>query len=116
MTVQECYQLMEGDYEGVLGRLLKTERIQKYLQKFKDSDDYSNMLTALRGADYETAFRMSHNLKGNSMNLGFTGLQASSSELCEALRGGAPTIDIGGMVSAVGIEYDKVIAAIQQLS
>lgn len=115
MTVSECYQLMDGDYEGVIGRLMKDERILKYLLKFKDGTDFMTMLQALEEEDYETAFRMSHNLKGISLNLGFTGLQISSSELCEALRGGKPAIDITELLKSVKQEYDKVNAAIEKL-
>lgn len=115
MTVKECYDFMGGDYAGVSSRLMKDERILKYLLKFKDSTDYQTMLDALAKEDYETAFRMAHTLKGVSLNLGFGGLQRTSSELCEALRNGKPEGDITGLVKAVEEEYVKVIAAVAQL-
>jgi HPt (histidine-containing phosphotransfer) domain-containing protein len=115
MTVQGCYEMMDGDYTGVIGRLLKDERIQKYLLKFLDAKDYQEMTEALEQENYEVAFRASHTLKGLSLNLGFTGLQRTSEELCEALRGGKPDIDIAPLVSAVGEEYEKVISAIKAL-
>ena len=33
MTVRECYEAMGADYEDVLGRLRKDERIQKFVLK-----------------------------------------------------------------------------------
>lgn len=115
MTVQECYERMDGDYTGVRDRLIKEERIEKYLRKFLASTDYQDMQEALAKGDYETAFRASHTMKGLSMNLGFTGLQKSSGVLCEALRGGKPEGSIDDMLQAVEQDYIKVIGAIKML-
>jgi HPt (histidine-containing phosphotransfer) domain-containing protein len=116
MTVKEGYEQFGGDYEGVTRRLMSDERILKFLLKFKDMPDYQQMMDALKQEDYELAFRLSHNLKGVGLNLGLTGLQKESHDLCEALRGGKPTVDISGMVAAVEEEYNKVIQAINALS
>jgi HPt (histidine-containing phosphotransfer) domain-containing protein len=116
MTVSEFYDQIGGDYAGVKGRLVNDERILKFLMKFKNTSDYAQMMEALGKEDYETAFRMSHNLKGVGLNLGLTGLHKESDILCEALRGGKPSVDISGMVSAVEKEYNKVIDVIQALS
>lgn len=115
MTVQECYALMNGNYEDVIGRLMSEERIVKYLRKFAAEDDYTALSSALDEKRYEDAFRHVHNLKGMSLNLGITALAESGSTLCEALRGGAPTVDIEPMLVAVKQDYDKAIAAISQL-
>jgi HPt (histidine-containing phosphotransfer) domain-containing protein len=116
MTVKECYEQFGGDYEGVSRRLMTDDRILKFLMKFKDMPDYQQLMDALKQEDYELAFRTSHNLKGVGLNLGLTGLQKESHDLCEMLRGGKPTADISGMVSAVEEEYNKVIDAIKMLS
>jgi HPt (histidine-containing phosphotransfer) domain-containing protein len=115
MTVQECYEAMNGDYEGVKGRLLTDERIQKYLTKFLNSIDFQQLLDSLKSEDYEVAFRMAHNLKGVGLNLGLSELQQNSSVLCEALRGGKPQVDISDMLEAVQQSYDKTVGAIKQL-
>jgi HPt (histidine-containing phosphotransfer) domain-containing protein len=115
MTVQECYEQMNGDYKDVAGRLMSDTRIEKYLRKFLDTKDYQELLDALEREDYETAFRAVHTLKGLSMNLGFSDLKKSSEELCESLRGGKPHTDISKMVEAVKSDYQNVISAIQQL-
>jgi HPt (histidine-containing phosphotransfer) domain-containing protein len=107
--------MMAGDYEGVSERLLKDERIAKFLRKFLADKDYDELMSALGEKDYETAFRASHSLKGLSLNLGLTGLQKASETLCEELRGGAPAADITPMQYAVEEEYQKVVSAIGML-
>jgi HPt (histidine-containing phosphotransfer) domain-containing protein len=115
MTVQECYESIKGDYEGVKGRLLTDERIQKYLVKFSNATDYQQMVDAINQEDYELAFRMSHNLKGVSLNLGITQLQKTSEVLCEEFRNGKPKNDITGLLDAVTDEYNRTIDAIRSL-
>ena len=34
MTLQECYAALEGDYQGVLGRLTSERMVQKFVLKF----------------------------------------------------------------------------------
>jgi HPt (histidine-containing phosphotransfer) domain-containing protein len=106
---------MQGDYEGVKGRLLTDERVKKYLLKFADATDYQQMVDAINQEDYELAFRMSHNLKGVCLNLGITQLQKSSEILCEEFRNGKPQNDITGMLQAVTEDYQSTISAIKGL-
>ena len=115
MTVKECYDAFGGNYEEALTRLMKDERIAKYLGKFRDATDYAQFLEALDKEQYEDAFRYMHNLKGVSLNLSMTRLGKESSELCEAFRGGKPTVDITDMLAAVKREYDTVIDAVSKL-
>jgi HPt (histidine-containing phosphotransfer) domain-containing protein len=106
---------MNGDYEGVKGRLLTDERIKKYLIKFANATDYQQMVDAIEQNDYDLAFRMSHNLKGVSLNLGITQLQKTSEVLCEEYRNGAPQNDVTGLLQAVTDAYNQTIDAIQGL-
>jgi HPt (histidine-containing phosphotransfer) domain-containing protein len=107
--------MMDGDYEGVSERLLKDERIAKFLHKFLADKDYEELVQALGEKDYDTAFRASHSLKGLSLNLGLTGLQKASETLCEELRGGVPSVDVTPLQYAVEEEYQKVVTAIGML-
>ena len=40
MTVKECYEKMGADYDSVMGRLRKDERVQKFLLKFLNDKSY----------------------------------------------------------------------------
>lgn len=116
MTIQECYAMIGGDYEGVVGRLRKDERILKYLNLFAAGNDYELIVNALNAENYEEAFRNVHNLKGVSLNLGLTPLHKTSDVLCEALRHGKPEMDITGMLNDVKETYDRVVAVLKELA
>lgn len=115
MTTKECYEMMGADYEDVLGRLMNEKLVKKFLYKFADAKDMGELQNSLKAQDYETAFRMAHNLKGVCANLGIKKLGASSSELCEELRGGKCTDRVEPMMAAVQADYDMTLAAIRQL-
>ncbi|HJJ47717.1 MAG TPA: Hpt domain-containing protein [Methanocorpusculum sp.] len=114
MNVKEFYTTIGGDYEGVLSRMMKDERIEKYLGKFLESPDYQSMHDAIDAKNYADAFRFTHNLKGIALNLGLTKFAAVSSDLCETMRPGvAPKVDITGMLAAVDAEYAHLVAEIK---
>lgn len=115
MTLESLYQTIGGNYAEVLERLMKPERITKYVKRFATAEDYAQLTDCLNKKDYAEAFRHVHDLKGVSANLAFTDLFTASSALCEALRNGPPTIDIAPLVAAVDAEYARVIAALAQL-
>ena len=117
MNMKECYDGFGGDYEGVLSRLMKEERIIKYTGKFVNGNDYQLIVDSLAAGDKETAFRNVHNLKGVSLNLGFTPLHQTSDVLCEALRPGNPPVadaEVERMLADVKAAYDKVVAALKE--
>lgn len=114
MTLQECYEAMGGDYTGVMGRLMKEDRVTRFLGKFKDDSMLEPLETSLAAKNYEEAFRAAHNLKGVCQNLGITKLADSSSELCETMRNGEPTIDITPLLEAVRNDYAVTIQALEQ--
>ena len=109
MTLQEFYKEVGGDYDGVMGILMKEERIYKYLFKFEGSDDFSCMNDAIAAENYEDAFRYSHNLKGVCLNLGLGALATTASELCEKFRHGAPEEDVSKLQEIVAANYENVI-------
>lgn len=116
VTLREFYDMVGGNYDDVVGRLLMEDRIVKYLKKFKDSSDYDQMIAAVEKQEWDVVFRMSHNLKGMCQNLGLDRLAGVSSELCEQVRHGAPTVDIKPYVEATTEEYDKNVGAIGLLN
>ena len=117
MDMKECYAKFGGDYEGVLGRLMKEERIIKYAGKFVKGNDYQLIVDSLDAGDMETAFRNVHNLKGVSLNLGFTPLHQTSDILCEALRHGNPPVapeEVSRMLQDVKAAYDSVVSVLKE--
>lgn len=115
MTVQEFYQQINGDYEGVLQRLMDDERIRKFLNRFPEEKLYEQLNEAIAQEDYAGAFRCAHSIKGVCMNLGISVLQKSSSELCEALRDGKKPANLNELYEAVKEDYGHVIRGIEQL-
>lgn len=113
MTLQECYQRMEGDYAGVLGRLAKEERIKKFVLRFLDDPTFRALCEAKGREDYEAVFREIHTLKGVSQNLGFAKLYQASFAMTEAVRGGIKLED-ESLFDAVQLEYGRTLAAIEE--
>ena len=116
MNIKECFDSFGGDYDGVMGRLRKEDRIVKYAGKFVSGEDYQLLLDALAAGNKDDAFRSAHNLKGVSANLGFTPLYNTSDVLCEALRPGNPPVEdseIERMLQDVKDAYAKVVTALK---
>lgn len=113
MTLQEFYASIGGDYEGVLGRMMRKESmVQKFVLKFLKDDSFNTLLHALEAADYDEAFRAAHTIKGVGQNLGFTALFESAGELSEALRGGKAPED-PALFQRVSDDYRRTVEAIQ---
>ena len=90
MTLKECYAALGGDYDEVIGRLRSERLVQKFVLKFLNDGSYDLLRSSLEAGDREEAFRAAHTIKGICANLAFNTLLASSEELTEALRNGAP--------------------------
>ena len=115
MNLKECYEAFKGDYEDVMTRLPREASVIKFLRKFKDNTDYGEMLSAAEAGDYERVFAASHNLKGMAANLSISQFNKSVAEVCEAVRGGTPTVDITPLIEKSKADYEMTIAAIDQL-
>mgnify|MGYP004543659983 FL=1 len=114
MTVKECYESMESDYEGVLGRMGSEGLVRRFALKFPDDPSYLNLEKAIQEQNVEEAFRAAHTLKGVCLNLGFDRLYKVSAELTEKLRGR----ELNGYEALYGKvqdEYKNTIAAIRKL-
>ncbi|MBS7261406.1 MAG: Hpt domain-containing protein [Treponema sp.] len=112
MQIEECYRLMGADYDDVLSRMMTNQRVYKFNKKFSENSDYKNLIESLSQNDFETAFRMAHNLKGMCLNLGYKELFEVTSVLCEELREGNPKGDIKEMMDNVTVKYEKVLKGI----
>lgn len=115
MTIRECYNMMDSDYDDVIGRLMNDKLVYKYAKKFATLVDYDELCKSLENKDYVTGFRMAHNLKGVSANLGFTALYKATSALCEKIRDGEPKEDVSGILDEISEKYKVVIDGISQM-
>ncbi len=115
MTVQECYQQIQGNYENVLKRLKTDERIVKFLELFLSDTTYQKLSEAVNTKNYREIFKCVHDLKGMALNLGLTALQKAAESLCDAVRYGEPSVDIYPLYEEVTKEYQKVTDTIQRL-
>ena len=64
MTLKECYEALEGDYEGVVARLRSEKMVQKFVLKFLNDKSYELLEASLKEENYEDAFRAAHTIKG----------------------------------------------------
>lgn len=115
MTVVEFYELTQGNYADVIGRLRKDERILKYLRMFLADDSYQGLCESVNAKEYRKAFEYAHNLKGVCANLGIGALFHAADRICEELRGGNPGSELSGMLEDVIEEYEKTAEGIKQL-
>lgn len=107
---------MHGDYEGVKGRLLKDERIAKFVRMMPKDENYSLLQKSMEEKDYKTAFRAAHSLKGVSINLGLTPLAESAAALSDALRDGEPAPGADSVYEQVQKDYEMVVGIINRFS
>lgn len=114
MTLKECYTALEGDYEGVLGRLRSEKMVQKFVLKFLNDKSYELLKTSMESGNYEDAFRAAHTIKGVCQNLSFTKLYESSHILTENLRAGYGA-ETDELVRRVDEDYRQTVAAIEEL-
>ena len=114
MTLQECYEKLNADYEGTLGRLCSEKLVEKFALKFLADDSFELLAESMEAGNYSDAFRASHTLKGVSLNLGFTKLYEASEALTEALRdGGRPENE--ELLQKVREEYQRTVDLLQEL-
>lgn len=112
MTIQECYQALEGNYEEVLGRLYSEALVKKFVGMFLADQSFALLTGSMRDKNYDEAFRGAHTLKGVCQNLAFTKLYQSSHELTEALRN--KEIDKSlELLAQVELDYAQTYAAVK---
>ena len=116
MDLRECYAQLGGDYEAVMGRLRQEERVMKFLRLFPADENFQVLTQALEKEDWSAAFRAAHSMKGVALNLGFTALAKSASDLTECLRPGTPEGDPAPLYGKVEEDYKKTLAAIETLT
>ena len=117
MSLETCYNALEGDYQTVFNRLNKNERIiKKFVLKFLEDPSYDLLEKSLKEKDYKEAFRADHTIKGICQNLSFTRLYTSINLLAETLR--SETIDMESLpelVQTVEKDYQITVDAVRAL-
>lgn len=112
MTLQECYNTLDGNYQDVINRLHSERLVQKFVLKFLDDGNFALLAGAMDSGDQETAFRAAHTIKGMCQNLSFTRLADSSSQLTEALRAGNMA-QAQALIGGVREDYERTAQAIR---
>jgi len=86
MSIQDCYSLMNGDYNNAKARLMNDRLIDKYLRKFLDDKTVPQLMDAAKAGDREAVFVSAHTLKGVAANMAFSELEQYASQLTEQMR------------------------------
>lgn len=87
-AIKALYQIADGDYAGVIGRLRTNDRVAKFVTMFADDASYNNLVDNMASQNWDEAFRAAHTLKGISRDMGFVSLSKCTSEITGALRAG----------------------------
>ena len=114
MTIEECYNLMGGDYEVAKRRLMSERLIMKYLAMFLEEPFMDELDVAIAQNDRAAAFEAVHKMKGVTANLAMTKLNACAVALTEQLRSGQHDPD-PLLYKAVHQSYDKTLKAVTEL-
>ncbi len=115
MTLQEFYAQIGGNYADTVRRLCNESLVLRFVKKYPANPSFDELCIAIEKADWETAFRAVHTLKGVAQNLGFDRLYAVSVPLTEAMRGGKPLTD-RSLFTAVEEAHNETVTAINQLN
>lgn len=86
MTLQEFYSGMGVDYKEVMKRLLKEERVIKYLGMILKEPNFALLDEAYEKRDHDEIFKTTHTIKGLCMNLELKPLAEASAVLMEYTR------------------------------
>lgn len=115
MTMEECYQMLGGNYSEVCSRLPSPKLVERFVGKFLEDKSFDILCNALAAGSREDAFRAAHTLKGVCANLSFTRLMNSSSELTEVLRPSLDSIptEAAPLLEKVRRDYQLTVNAIR---
>lgn len=115
MNLEQCYETFGGNYAEVKGRLVKDERIERFLRLFPADGNFRLLEKSLGEEDWANAFRAAHTLKGLALNLSLDRLSHSAAAVTELLRNGPPAQDITPMLSQLREDYELTVRTISEL-
>ncbi len=111
MTVSECYEKMNGDYDDVLRRLQSESLVERFLLKFPAEQTVPTLRKASSDGDVDACFAATHTLKSVAGSLGFTDLYRYADLLCEQLRP-RTTLPDPELLQQLNLAYDRIIDTI----
>lgn len=115
MTAKECYELIGGNYEEALRRVMMDSMIEKLSAMFLDDKSYVGLVAAMEENDYDEAFKMAHTLKGVCQNLAYTALGSVSDELTEALRENKRDVELAKQLfEKTKVEYERTVNGLKE--
>ena len=120
MKIRDFYDRTGGDFAGAMQRLMKEDRLEKYVRMFLNDTSYGELESCLARNDVPGAFRAVHTLKGVCLNLSFTRLYESVNAATEALRyaGADSEKDMAQVTACMQLlrrDYSEVTEAIRSL-
>lgn len=117
--INEKFRQLEAigcDVAGALERMMGSDALYiKFLGKFLEDKNFEMLGLHLKEADYETAFRDAHTLKGVSANLGLNSIVSATSVIVEKLRAEVNTQGLDEDYRALEAVYHEVTDAIKLL-
>ena len=119
MKIKNVYDMIGGDYNEALYRLMNDGIIEKFLHKFVAGNYIVPITDAVKEKDNTKLFEACHALKGVALNMSFVKLSRSASNLTDYVRGeNAKTADrhtIDSLYNKLLADYNDVINAISTL-
>lgn len=112
MTIEQCYQALEGNYDQMVRRLSSPKLVGKFLAMFLEDDSFAQLCRIMEQGSREEAMQAAITLKGVSGNLSFTRLYNSASRLAQALHPQADT-DPAPFLEQVRLDYEQTVWAIR---
>lgn len=113
MDIKELYEKIGGNYDDVLGRLMKETFVEKFALMYLKDTSYNTLIAAIESGNIEEQFRGAHSLKGVAANLGFSNLRKAAANLTEQLRPQTEPAD-ATLVESVKIAQQKIIAGLEE--
>jgi len=115
MTLKEFYDEINGNYDEVMYRLKKEERVIKFLGMFLRDKSFEQLSQSIEQKNVESAFRVAHNMKGVCSNLSLTHLTSIASDITEMLRDGKDFDGACVMFPQLEKEYKKTVEGINSV-
>lgn len=118
MKVKEFYEEIHGDYNDIMSRLMKEERIERFILKLLEKDSLNELKEKIDQRNWQDAFVIAHSLKGLSLNLSFTDFTKKVSNLTELLRYAKDENiyinQVNEAFSVVKSNYELIVKAIEK--